>query len=215
MIQLNLKTTILISSAIAGLLNVWQYASSLKQRQEAFSPNHTYAERTVPGSLTSTTKADVISPPDNAPAPPASAPASPATIADATAVAVRLSRAGLKPNYAATYLSVQQQTGVPWQLLAAVHRVETNQAGSTTRTSYAGATGPMQFMPATFRAYGVDGSGDGVKDVHNLDDAMLSAGRYLAANGAARGNYSNALYRYNHSWSYVSKVRGIAGQLGL
>jgi hypothetical protein len=43
----------------------------------------------------------------------------------------------------------------------------------------------------------------------------MGAGRYLGANGASKGNYSNALYHYNHSWSYVSTVTGIAKQLGL
>src|SRR5262249_38651869 len=123
--------------------------------------------------------------------------------------------AGLNPVYAGLYLSVQQHTGTPWQVLAAVHHYETGQAGTTTRTSSAGATGPMQFLPATFARYAADGNGDGQADIHNLDDAMLTAGRYLAAGGAGRGQYSTALYHYNHSWSYVSRVLDLAHQLGL
>jgi membrane-bound lytic murein transglycosylase B len=215
MFQLNLKTTIIYSCIVAGLLNIWQFAASHKQRQDAFAPSRTLAERTTPGALTTSAKAGVIEPNPATTSAGAAAVSAPQPNPGAPAVADRLARAGLKSEFAGLYLSVQAQTGVPWQLLAAVHRVETGQAHSTTRTSYAGATGPMQFMPATFRAYGVDGDGDGHSNIHDLEDAMLSAGRYLAANGAARGNYQNALYRYNHSWSYVSKVRGIAGQLGL
>ena len=73
----------------------------------------------------------------------------------------------------------------------------------------------MQFMPATFRIYAQDGDGDGAKDIHNLDDAMLTAGHYLAAGGATRRQYSTALYHYNHSSSYVGKVLNLAHRLGL
>jgi membrane-bound lytic murein transglycosylase B len=73
----------------------------------------------------------------------------------------------------------------------------------------------MQFMPATFAHYAMDGDGNGTRDITDVDDAVMSAGRYLAANGAKSGNYTNALYQYNHSSSYVSTVRGIAARLGL
>jgi membrane-bound lytic murein transglycosylase B len=206
-LRINLKTILIFSSVLALALNVGQYLDSLHQRQDAFAPTWAYAasrtasstagESPATAQLASTLAGDVS---------PASNPG---------AVAARLSAAGLKPDYAALYLAVQQQTGTPWQLLAAVHRVESGQSGSTTRTSYAGATGPMQFLPATFNHYAADGNGDSIKDIHNLDDAMLTAGRYLAADGAARGQYATALYGYNHSWSYVSRVTAIADQLGL
>jgi membrane-bound lytic murein transglycosylase B len=125
-----------------------------------------------------------------------------------------LRNAGLKTEYAALYLKVSKHSGVPWQIIAAVHRVETRQSGTTMITSYAGAQGPMQFMPATFRAYGVDGNGDGIVDIGNIDDAMFSAANYLKANGAARGEVYNALYRYNRSHAYVNHVLGIAHSLG-
>jgi membrane-bound lytic murein transglycosylase B len=131
------------------------------------------------------------------------------------AAADRLSRVGLKPDNAALYLRAQAATGTPWELLAAVHKVETGQRGSTTVTSSAGAQGPMQFMPVTFRAYAMDGDGDGAKTITDLDDAVMSAGRYLAAGGADKGRYSAALYNYNHSHAYVSSVLGITHKLGL
>jgi len=100
------------------------------------------------------------------------------------------------------------------KLLHAVHIVETGGRGSTSINSYAGARGPMQFMPATFRAYGVDGNSDGVKDIDNVDDAIFSAAKYLAANKGAT-NIRQALWHYNHSNAYVEKVIGIAQSLGM
>jgi membrane-bound lytic murein transglycosylase B len=73
----------------------------------------------------------------------------------------------------------------------------------------------MQFMPATFNSYALDGDGNGTRDITDVDDAIFTAGRYLAAGGANSGNYNDALYHYNHSATYVSQVRGIAARLGL
>ena len=65
--------------------------------------------------------------------------------------------------------------------------------------SVAGAQGPMQFMPATWRSYGRGG------DVHDPHDAILGAARFLAAAGA-RHDEAAALYRYNPSSLYVTAV---------
>ena len=39
-------------------------------------------------------------------------------------------------------------------------------------------------MPATWKQYGVDANGDGVKDPYNPVDAIFAAARYLKAAGA-------------------------------
>ena len=58
-----------------------------------------------------------------------------------------------------------------------VHAVDMN-------GSWAGAMGHLQFMPSTFRAYAVDGDGDGRIDVwQSLPDAMYSAANYLRRAG--------------------------------
>lgn len=119
-----------------------------------------------------------------------------------------------KGGFDAVYAAAETKFGVSRHLLAAVHYVESGQSGDTSRSSYAGAQGPMQFMPGTFRAYGTDGDGDGVANIHDVDDAIFSAAKYLAANGAASGKVRNALYRYNHSYSYVEKVLSIARSFG-
>ncbi len=51
-------------------------------------------------------------------------------------------------------------------------------------SSWAGAMGMTQFIPATFRDYGVDFNGDGNKDLwHNKSDALGSAAHYLSRHG--------------------------------
>lgn len=103
---------------------------------------------------------------------------------------------------------------IPWQVLEAVWQVETGKSWNTNVRSYAGATGPMQFMPGTWRGYGVDANGDGRADITCAVDAVYSGARYLAANGANRGQIQNALFRYNHSQAYVNKVLSIARSIG-
>ena len=50
-------------------------------------------------------------------------------------------------------------------------------------------------MPATFKAYGVDGDGDGRADICGLADSLLSAARYLQALGADADPASAATFR--------------------
>ena len=53
------------------------------------------------------------------------------------------------------------------------------------------AMGPMQFIPETWRLYGVDANNDGIVSPDNIDDAALSAAGYLCwrgqGSGASRG----------------------------
>lgn len=214
-----MKKTLIYAITLVALLNIWQFFDSYHQRQTAMVADWAGNRQLSVASTTSSagSKASTIAAPAATPAVSTTTPAAPApepSTAVSTATA-RLDKAGLKSEYAALYLDVQAKTGTPWQILAAVHRIETGQRGDTAITSYAGAQGPMQFMPATFRAYGQDGDGDGDRTITDLEDAMLSAGNYLAANGAAKGNYRNALYRYNHSNSYVNEVLDTAHTLGL
>ncbi|HUF33011.1 MAG TPA: lytic transglycosylase domain-containing protein [Acidimicrobiales bacterium] len=72
------------------------------------------------------------------------------------------------------------------------------------------AVGPMQFIPSTWRAHGVDGNGDGVADPHNLYDAAASAATYLCRALPAGGDLGRAILSYNRSSVYVSNVLGHA-----
>ncbi|MGV9538750.1 lytic transglycosylase domain-containing protein [Streptosporangium sandarakinum] len=101
--------------------------------------------------------------------------------------------------------------GLSWTVLAAIGQVESSH-GRNNGPSSAGAQGPMQFMPATWKTYGVDGDGDGVADIWSPYDAVPGAANYLCANGAGQGGkkLEKAVWFYNHSWAYVSKVMSIA-----
>jgi hypothetical protein len=71
------------------------------------------------------------------------------------------------------------------------------------------AVGPMQFIPGTWKAFGADGNGDGMKDPHNVFDAAHAAGGYLCSGGANLKDPQSlvqAVLRYNHSMEYVSTV---------
>ena len=117
-------------------------------------------------------------------------------------------------GFESIYLEAGNKFGVPWQVIAAVHYVETGQSGDTQAVSSAGALGPMQFMQPTFNAYQQDGDNDGVKNVSDVHDAIFTAAKQLAANGASQGNVRQALYNYNHSNAYVEKVLSYAAGMG-
>lgn len=103
--------------------------------------------------------------------------------------------------------------GIDWRILESVWQVETGKSWDTSTKSYAGATGPMQFMNGTFRTYAVDGNGDGVTDINNARDAVYTAARHLATSGAAEGQVEKALFNYNHSTAYVNKVLRVANSI--
>ncbi|NBP85961.1 MAG: hypothetical protein EBU54_12535 [Mycobacteriaceae bacterium] len=75
---------------------------------------------------------------------------------------------------------------------------------------YARAMGPMQFIPETWRLYGVDANNDRVVSPDNFDDAALAAAGYLCFRGqdlsSPRG-WITALRAYNHSDPYARAVR--------
>jgi soluble lytic murein transglycosylase-like protein len=103
--------------------------------------------------------------------------------------------------------------GLSWTVLAAIGQVESAH-GIHLGPSSAGALGPMQFLPSTWAAYGVDGDGDGRADIMNPFDAVPGAANYLCASGAQKGEQGlyDAIFAYNRADWYVRKVLGIAAQ---
>lgn len=71
------------------------------------------------------------------------------------------------------------------QLLDALRIIDAGHVSAADmKGSWAGAMGHMQFMPSTFRAYAVDGDGDGRIDLwQSLPDAMHSGANYLKKAG--------------------------------
>lgn len=112
-------------------------------------------------------------------------------------------------EYKPIYQAAAERYNVDWEVLAAIHSIETSFSTINVMVSSVGAIGHMQFMPATFAAYGVDGNGDGKVSPWNLEDAIYSAANYLAAN-----NYQNdkrkAIWHYNHAEWYVNDVLATA-----
>jgi len=103
------------------------------------------------------------------------------------------------------YRRAWRRFGVGPPLLAAVNFVESS-FGELRNRSISGAQGPMQFIPATWAAYGMGG------DIRDPRDAILGAANLLRANGAP-ARERRALFRYNPSMRYVSAVSRYARRI--
>lgn len=118
---------------------------------------------------------------------------------------IRLGRPRPASELLRHYGDAQRRFGVGWHVLAAVNYVETK-FGRYRNESISGARGPMQFMPATWKAYGMGG------DVRDPRDAIMGAANYLRQSGAP-GNTRRALYAYNPSDLYVRTVQMYADRI--
>jgi peptidoglycan DL-endopeptidase CwlO len=143
-------------------------------------------------------------------------PAAPATAA-----------ATIPARYLAVYQQAGRQYGIPWQILAGIGTVESDNGqsgapGVHSGRNSAGAAGPMQFgiggaagntwggapiHPASEHTggYGIDGDHNGWVDVYDPGDAIPSAALYLQDHGAP-ASMQAAIYAYNHSQAYVDLV---------
>ncbi|MEX2253422.1 MAG: lytic murein transglycosylase [Thermoleophilaceae bacterium] len=114
------------------------------------------------------------------------------------------------------YQAAGIQYGIRWEILAAINEIETDY-GRNLNVSSAGAMGWMQFIPSSWRAYGVDANKDGKKDPYNPVDAIFAAARYLKAADYEK-SVRRSIFAYNHADWYVDSVmmraRLIAGVPG-
>lgn len=103
------------------------------------------------------------------------------------------------------YKKAGRRFDIPWQTLASINFVE-SRFGRILGPSSAGARGPMQFIPATWAAYGNGG------DINDPRDSIMGAARYLAASGAPE-RMNEALFAYNRSSNYVAAIKIYARQM--
>jgi len=103
------------------------------------------------------------------------------------------------------YAEAQKRFGIRWELLAAINFIESD-FGRARTTAKADAQGPMQFEPATWRAYGMGGN------VNAERDAVIAAANLLAANGG-RTDERAGLRHYNLSPLYWDAVLHLAHRI--
>ncbi|MBW3653236.1 MAG: lytic murein transglycosylase [Actinobacteria bacterium] len=110
----------------------------------------------------------------------------------------------IPPFLLSIYQAAGIQYGIRWEVLAAINEIETDY-GRNLNVSSAGAMGWMQFIPSSWKAFGVDANSDGKKDPYNPVDAIFAAARYLKAAGADT-DLRKAIFAYNHADWYVDSV---------
>jgi Transglycosylase SLT domain/Peptidase family M23 len=110
------------------------------------------------------------------------------------------------------YQACGTEYGIPWEVLAAINKIETD-FGKNLNVSSAGAVGWMQFLPSSWETYGLDANGDGVKDPYNPVDAICAAAHYLKVAGGQKNLYG-AILAYNHADWYAQEVLTYARAYG-
>ena len=150
------------------------------------------------------------------PAPVAAKEPAPTGLAGA---ATAVARAGIPPDYLIWYMDAAQTCpGLPWSVLAGIGTVESGNGqsdlpGVHSGANFAGAEGPMQFLPTTFLQYAT--GPDKPLSPYDPADAIYSAAAMLCASGARGGTgtgIENAVFAYNHAGWYVSEVMSWAGK---
>jgi hypothetical protein len=110
--------------------------------------------------------------------------------------------------------AAQYCPGLSWTVLAAIGQIESGN-GVNVGPSTAGALGPMQFLPSTWKIWGITAFGEtGAPNIMDPFDAIPSAARMLCADGAASGGQQlrQAIFDYNHATWYVDEVLTLANE---
>jgi membrane-bound lytic murein transglycosylase B len=122
--------------------------------------------------------------------------------------------ADIPASYLRLYRTAGARYRVPWPVLAAIGKVESDHGrvrlpGVRSGSNWAGACGPMQLGCVPGSKAGNAWARYGHGRPHDPAQAIPAAARYLVDHGARR-NLDRALYAYNHSWPYVAKVKQLA-----
>src|SRR5205823_11494613 len=110
--------------------------------------------------------------------------------------------ADIPPDYLALYQEAATELAMPWELLAAVGKVESDHGRDPAcwHPNAAGAEGPMQFLPATFAVYSFT-SGSSAPNAYDPRDAIYAAAAMLVDHDV-RHDARAALFAYNHAGWY-------------
>jgi hypothetical protein len=121
----------------------------------------------------------------------------------------QLARSHIPTGYLKLYRSAGRRYGIPWTVLAAIGKVESDHGRSSAPGVRSGVNrfgccaGPMQFNIRNGPRTTWDRYGRG--NVYSPSDAIPAAARLLKANGAP-GNLRRAIWHYNHAGWYVRDV---------
>jgi membrane-bound lytic murein transglycosylase B len=128
----------------------------------------------------------------------------------------RAATADIPRSYLRLYCQAGARAWVPWPVLAAIGEVESDHGrvrlpGVRSGSNWAGACGPMQLGCVPGSKAGNAWARYGHGRPHDPAQAIPAAARYLVDHGA-RHHLDQALYAYNHSWTYVARVKQLAGR---
>jgi membrane-bound lytic murein transglycosylase B len=126
----------------------------------------------------------------------------------------RAAVADIPTGYLRLYRTAGARSRIPWPVLAAIGKVESDHGraplpGVRSGSNWAGACGPMQLGCVPGSRAGNAWARYGHGRPHDPVNAIPAAARYLVDHGA-RHNLDRALFAYNHSWSYVARVKQLA-----
>jgi membrane-bound lytic murein transglycosylase B len=149
-----------------------------------------------------------------APAAAAPSPRKPAT--SCRPKPTRAAVADVPRSYLRLYCQAGARYRVPWSVLAAIGKVESDHGrirlrGVHSGSNWAGACGPMQIGCVPHSKAGNAWARYGHGRPHDPAAAIPAATHYLVDHGARR-NLDRAIFAYNHSWSYVARVKQLAGR---
>ena len=130
----------------------------------------------------------------------------------------RAAVADIPPGYLRRYRATGARYRVPWSVLAAIGKVESDHGrarlpGVRSGSNWAGACGPMQIGCVPGSKAGNAWARYGRGRPHDPAQAIPAAARYLVDHGARR-DLDRAIFAYNHSQAYVAKVRQLARRYG-
>jgi membrane-bound lytic murein transglycosylase B len=126
----------------------------------------------------------------------------------------RAATADIPPGYLRLYRRAGARYRIPWPVLAAIGKVESDHGrtplpGVRSGSNWAGACGPMQIGCVPGSKAGNSWARYGHGRPHDPTNAIPAAARYLVDHGA-RHNLDQAIYAYNHSRAYVARVKQLA-----